>query len=99
MHASLDAPSIDLENSTDVRPVAHVAEKLSGKRPSPATVWRWVRKGVRGGKLEAVFLRGVWQTTPAAFADFIRRQTAAALAPSAPDVDASDDALKAMGIL
>lgn len=90
---------IDLE-SDDLRPVWIVARDRTGKRPSPATVWRWVRKGIRGGRLEAVFLQGVWQTTPAAFADFIRRQTAAALntPPDAP-VIANDDALRAVGLL
>jgi len=90
---------IDLE-SDDLRPVWIVARDRTGRRPSPATVWRWVRKGVRGGRLEAVFLQGVWHTTSAAFADFIRRQTAAALnLPPNEPVIASDDALRAVGLL
>jgi hypothetical protein len=63
----------------DLRPVTLVAERRTGKRPSPSTIYRWVRRGTRGGRLEAVHVHGAWHTTDAAFTDFIRRQTAAVL--------------------
>ena len=99
MAATLDRPLIDLE-ADDLRPVATVARDRTGKRPSPASIWRWIHKGNRGGKLEAVFLTGVWHTTAAAFADFIRRQTAAALGASdRPSQGVTDDELRANGLL
>lgn len=70
---------IDLEHD-DLRPVAEIAAERTGRRPPPGTVWRWRLKGCHGEKLEAVLVHGVWCTTVSAFADFIRRQTAAAMA-------------------
>ena len=79
--------------------VATVAKKRTGKRPSPATVWRWCRKGVKGGiKLTAVYASGYWQTTDAAFDEFLARQTNYALTPD-PSPEVSDDDLKAAGLL
>ncbi len=79
--------------------VATVAKRRTGKRPSSATVWRWCRKGLRGGtiKLEAIFHSGYWQTTPAAFDAFLVVQTQAALSQETADV--SDAELEAAGLL
>jgi len=67
-------------------------------------VWRWILKGVCGGtvKLEAVRCGRQWRTTDAAFDDFLRAQTAAALSRGqhASDIpDADDAALEAAGLL
>jgi hypothetical protein len=88
---------IDL-TTDQLRPVAQVAADCTGRRPSPASVWRWTRKGTRGGRLEAYYVHGVWCTTPEAFADFIRRQTDAALATPAAD-EPDDEQLRAAGLL
>ena len=88
--------SIDLE-SASLRPVSLIARERTGKRPSPATVWRWCKKGIRGGvKLEAVNIFGSWHTTSEAFAEFLRAQTAVAMAePSG----CTDDELRSVGLL
>ena len=84
----LDQEVFDLEHATDLRPVTQIALSVTGKRPAASTVWRWVRKGNRGVKLPAIHLCGTWHTTRAAFADWLKRQTAAFMAK----LDARDDA-------
>jgi len=69
--ASLIDPEVD-----DLRPVNDFVKARFGKRISPATSWRWRLKGVNGAKLSCVRFGGCWCTTAAAFADFIRAQTA-----------------------
>ena len=84
----------------DLRPVATIAERITGQRPSRPTIWRWLRKGVAGGvTLEAVPCNGAWLTTEAAFRDFLSRRATAALQPreTVPPVD--DDDLRANGLL
>lgn len=80
------APLIDVEHD-ELIPVRTLAKRSIGRDISPACLWRWIRKGVRGVKLEAVTLMGVWHSTPAAFGAFITQQTAAAMG-EAPAVDA-----------
>ncbi|MDB4731630.1 DUF1580 domain-containing protein [bacterium] len=79
--------------------VATVAKRRTGKKPHPSSIWRWVKKGVRGGsiKLAAVYHMGCWQTTDAAFNEFLRQQTEAAHATA--DGNVSDADLKAAGLL
>lgn len=78
---------IDLETSKLV-PLGLLLKERIGRNISPATRWRWIHKGVRGGiKLEAVCVAGCWHTTREAFAEFLRAQTAAA-SPDAPTEDA-----------
>jgi hypothetical protein len=74
MSANID-PEVD-----DLRPVNEVIKARLGKRISPATLWRWRLKGVNGTKLECLRLGGCWLTTDAAFGEFLRAQTANALA-------------------
>lgn len=76
---------IDLEVDTVV-PVNELCKKRLGKRISPATLWRWIHRGVGGGiRLEAVQAAGVWCSTPAAFAEFLRAQTAACMSSETDD--------------
>ncbi|QDT34083.1 DUF1580 domain-containing protein [Thalassoglobus polymorphus] len=79
--------------------VATVALNRTGKKPSPATVWRWCKRGLRGGtiKLQAIYHSGYWQTTPEAFNAFLKAQTEAAKAGNSGD--ATDESLKAAGLL
>jgi hypothetical protein len=87
----------------ELAPIVSIAKARTGRRPSPATVWRWVRKGVCGGqvRLQAVYHSGKWLTTPDAFDQFIQDQTATALASSEPEKpeDTSDADLIAAGLL
>jgi len=80
--------------------------KLLPHRPSPATLWRWRKKGIlingQRIKLQAVRAGGSWCTTSAAMADFIERQTEAASVPDdapAGRTDATERRLQAAGLL
>ena len=76
------AAVINIETD-DIRPAQQVIKSRTGKRVSPATLWRWRLKGVGGVKLPMVRVGGVWHTTVEAFAEFVRAQTAA-LTPADP---------------
>lgn len=86
-------------------PVRTIAKQRLGKTISPACLWRWVRKGVRGCRLEAVHVMGVWHTTPAAFGAFITGQTANAFGGDTraesptPRTDEKRERLRKAGLL
>ena len=96
--------AINLETD-DLIPVGTLIKQRLGKRPSPATLWRWRLKGVSGVKLECVLVGGIWYSTAAAFAQFVRSQTAnvqpAPLDSDAPAErsDATKRKLAAAGLL
>lgn len=58
----------------DLRPVAEIAERITGRRPSAVTCFRWRTIGVYGAKLECIPGGKTWLTSPRAFADFLRQQ-------------------------
>ncbi|WP_437206615.1 DUF1580 domain-containing protein [Planctomicrobium sp. SH664] len=91
-----------IDNGLRLVAVNELCLRVLGKRVSPATLWRWIKKGVRGGHLDAVQIAGRWCCSVQAFADFINRQTAANLSGE-PDSERncsdSDDALRAAGLL
>ncbi|MFN0055543.1 MAG: DUF1580 domain-containing protein [Planctomycetales bacterium] len=95
---------IDAENDALVS-VRCLAKQRLGKNVAPSTIWRWVRKGSRGCRLEAVQVLGSWHSTPEAFGAFITGQTAAALgnaivsASPAPRRAEKRARLKAAGLL
>jgi len=86
--------------SGELSHVATIANKRTGKRPSPFTIMRWCKKGLRGGtiKLIAVWTGSYWATTPAAYDQFLAEQTAARMQSDEPE-SASDDDLRAAGLL
>jgi hypothetical protein len=70
--------------------------RLLPRVPSPATLWRWRTKGVlvNGQRIRMTCVRagGVWYTTRNSFAEFLRRQTEAALSePIASDDQEQDE--------
>lgn len=67
--------AIDPE-SDFLAPVLEVIRQRLGKSVSPATSWRWRQIGINGAKLECVRSGGRWMSTPAAFGEFLRNQTA-----------------------
>ena len=73
--------SINLEQDTLL--TLAQACRLLPRRPSPSTLWRWRTSGVvvngRRIRLECIRAGGIWCTTRAAFSEFLRRQTTAAL--------------------
>ncbi len=94
---------IDVERD-DLIPVRAIAEQRLGKAISPATLWRWIRQGCHGVRLEVVVVGGVRYTTAAAFGAFIRGQTAAVLGhispePSGERSEATRQKLIAAGLL
>jgi hypothetical protein len=93
---------IDPEHD-DLIPARTLAKKRLGRDVSPACLWRWIRKGARGTKLECVQIMGVWCTTEAAWGAFVTGQTRAALGASrvAPGPRTAEKAarLRAAGLL
>jgi hypothetical protein len=89
----------ELLKNGELHPIANVAEKVAGKRPSRPCIWRWLRKGVRGEVLDGINVNGSWHTTEAAFRDFLARKSAAMLLPRETVPPASDDDLRAAGLL
>lgn len=82
-------------------PVSKVAQSRFGKRPSPTTIWRWVHRGVRGVKLQAVSFGGQWQCSESEFDAFVQAQTAAVLSDDAPAErdEVTAKKLRAAGVL
>ena len=60
--------------------VQTIAKQRLGKRVAPSTAWRWIKRGVVGGRirLQALQCGGRWYTTIEAFDQFLSDQTAAA---------------------
>lgn len=90
------ADETDLLEVGTLEPVSLLARRLSGRRPSPATVWRWVAKGTAQGVLPSVKLYGAPHCTEAAFRAWLRGEFAPA---AAPEIAADDQTLVAAGLL
>jgi hypothetical protein len=90
----------ELLKTGELGPVETIAHRVTGTRPSRTTSWRWVKRGVGGGiRLPAILYLDRWMTTDAAFKDFLFRRTEAALKPRESIPPASDDDLRAAGLL
>lgn len=65
--------AIDLnsENLVSVGRAAELFPSVNGKKPARETVLKWVRKGVRGVKLESELLAGRYVTSAEAVGRFI----------------------------
>lgn len=86
------------ESQPEYMPIGAICQRLTGTRPAPATVWRWIRRGVRGHRLHALRIRGRWYCTRADMHDFLLRSTEATLG-DLPATSTDDDALRAAGLL
>ena len=89
-------------DTDDLRPVAQLMADLTGRRPSPATVWRWCSRGTgRAGVLPSLVIYGTRHTTREALLEWLRRESAPADADdSTAERDASvDRKLRAAGLL
>ena len=73
---------IDIANETVIA-VAEVPQHTPG-RPSLATIWRWVLRGTRAGKLESILVGGRRFTSVEAIQRFAQQSTAAADGEKAP---------------
>jgi hypothetical protein len=84
----MNAETIDL---ADVQLIT-LAEacRMLPMKPAPSTLWRWRTKGVKVNgrriKLQCVRVGARWCTTLDEFRDFIREQTAAAMARTDDDL-------------
>jgi hypothetical protein len=76
---------MSVEITSELRPARKLFEQLTGTRPSPSTLHRWLHRGVGGGiKLRAVRLGGEWFCSRHDVNEFIERQTKAAYAACQP---------------
>ncbi len=93
--------SEQIESGIQLRPVSQLCREMLGKRVSPSTVWRWVKRGNQGGavKLQAVNVLGKWHCTTQQLADFFNANTVAAMDTAPPAEDITDDQLVAQGLL
>jgi hypothetical protein len=84
-----------------LEPIANIAERVTGERPSRQTEWRWIHKGCCGGiKLPCRHILNKWRTTEAAFRAWLAARSQAMLAASSANAPAaSDDDLRAAGLL
>lgn len=72
----------------DHLPIVQAVEKATGKRPHIQTVRRWIKKGVRGIRLEASFVNGQYLTSTSAVKEYIAATTEARLQiTEAPKID------------
>lgn len=79
---------INLERDLEagkLKPVTEIVKTVTGRECSSVKVWRLRNVGCRGVKLSMVFDSGIWKSTIKAYAEFVRRQTAAA-APQSTEV-------------
>lgn len=66
----------EVKHPPEYIPLAKALRRIGS--PSPVTVWRWTRKGIRGIRLQAWLIGGRWFTTAEAVDAFIAATTAAA---------------------
>lgn len=68
MAATYCLPPLNLADGDELRPVAGIAEELTGQRPHPTTVVRWCAgRGAAGIKLPSLLANGRRVTTRAAY--------------------------------
>lgn len=65
-------------------PFIKAVEAVIGHRPHLQTCRRWIKKGIRGIKLEAIFAGGEYRTTEDAVRQFIHATTQARLESPEP---------------
>jgi hypothetical protein len=65
-------------------PIIKAVEEVIGKRPHVQTVRRWVRKGIRGVKLEALYINGSYLTSTDDVRRFLDASTQARITVSEP---------------
>lgn len=89
----------------DLQEVRTLAKSAFQTRISPATLYRWIRQGANGSRLEAVKIGRKWFTTPDRFRHFVELQTATATRTTDTTTDegvvrdVSDDELRACGLI
>lgn len=64
---------------SDCLPIVQAVESVIGHRPHIQSIRRWIKKGVRGVKLQASFVNGKYLTSTSAVQEFIDLSTEARL--------------------
>ena len=73
---------------SDCLPIVQAVESVIGHRPHIQSIRRWIKKGVRGVKLEASYVNGKYLTSTSAVHEFIKASTEARLqVTEAPKID------------
>lgn len=89
----------DLLGAGPLRPVSEIAMQATGRRPAPATTWRWCKLGTRRGVLPAVRVYGSWHTTAAAFRAWLHVADRADTSEAGRAETPLDDMLTSAGLL
>ena len=66
-------------NLSESMPILQAVETVIGHRPHIQSVRRWIKKGVRGVRLQASFVAGKYLTSESAVREFITATTEARL--------------------
>ena len=66
-------------NLSECLPILQAVETVIGHRPHIQSVRRWIKKGVRGVRLQASFVAGKYLTSESAVREFIAATTEARL--------------------
>jgi hypothetical protein len=77
-------PPTDLPEDERLYSIPHAFERVSGRRPSPATCTRWHTRGIRGVRLKTVLFGGRRMCSVAAAREFLEATTDAADGASVP---------------
>ncbi|MEO1994080.1 MAG: DUF1580 domain-containing protein [Planctomycetaceae bacterium] len=92
-------------DTQDLKPLGYarkwwIPRDDNNKPVSPATLYRWIRKGVKGVKLDAVFTPSGCVTSEAACRQFLAEVDSARRneMSSAGALDATDEQLRAVGL-
>jgi len=95
-----------LATAEQLTPLSQLLTRVLGKRPAPATMWRWLNLGVKVGdqrvKLDAVRIGCKLYSTAEAVADFIAAQNPAPAEDAPTDGERSAetrDRLQAAGLI
>lgn len=71
-------------NLSECLPILQAVETVIGHRPHVQSVRRWIKKGVRGVRLQASFVNGKYLTSESAVREFITATTEARLESNEP---------------
>jgi hypothetical protein len=74
-------------NLSECLPILQAVETVIGHRPHIQSVRRWIKKGVRGVRLQASFVAGKYLTSESAVREFIAATTEARLEVEPPKLN------------
>src|SRR5690349_21788817 len=75
------------ESPLSLAAAARAVPAVDGKRPSPSSIWRWAKQGIRGVRLRHQFIGRRLVTSRAALNEFFSALSAASQTAEAPPVN------------